>query len=290
MFSLARLIRLWRPMPPTPTPAMFSLSLGGVNPRPSTCLGTMENAAPPTATFVRNLRRVISFFSLMSFSPAAPTISRSTGLVQILSWSLGRIGLQEDVVPGCGHRDVAHAIPPEEPVEKGGVHGVGTTEVKGLAFFPFLGVHLINEAVVAVAIVGGERGLLPGAVEEGGPDCGPRIVGVHRRDAQERFDRANHVDRRIEGMIDERSSSPIGLRCWQRGVLADDERDAAVRVNMVGTILCIILKNEESGIVPIRAVRNRVNDASDSEVIVGDRRGRAGQSFFAPRRVGLAQT
>src|SRR6266850_746156 len=285
MFSLARLIRLPRPMPPTPTAAMFSLSLGGVNPRPSTCLGTMENTAPPAATFVRNVRRDISFFSLMTLSPAAQTISRSAGLIQILSWRLGRIGLREDVMPGCGHRDVAHAILPEEPVEKGGVHGVGTTEVKSLAFFPFLGVHLINEAVVAVVVVGGERGLLAGAVEKRGHDCGPRIVGVHRRDAKERFDRANHIDRCIEGMIDERSRSPIGMRRRQRAVLADDECDAAVRVNMVGTILRIILKNEEGGIVPIRAVRDRVNDASDGEVIVGDRRGRPGQTFFATRSV-----
>src|ERR1700704_3171451 len=69
MFWLARLIRLLRPMPPTPTPAMFSVSLGGVNPRPRTCLGTMAHAAPPAATLVRKERREISFFLLMSISP-----------------------------------------------------------------------------------------------------------------------------------------------------------------------------------------------------------------------------
>src|ERR1700704_2188042 len=52
-------------MPPTPTPAMFSLSLGGVKPRPRTCRGTMAHAAPPAATFPRNARREISFFLLM---------------------------------------------------------------------------------------------------------------------------------------------------------------------------------------------------------------------------------
>src|SRR5205807_6745638 len=66
MFWLATLMRLLRPMPPTPTPAMFSVSLGGVNPRPRTCLGTMAHAAPPAATSVRNVRREISFFLLMS--------------------------------------------------------------------------------------------------------------------------------------------------------------------------------------------------------------------------------
>src|SRR6266581_3509558 len=73
MFWLARLIRLLRPMPPTPMPAMFSVSLGGVNPRPRTRRGTMANAAPLAATLVRNLRREISFFS--SFSCVAAPIS-----------------------------------------------------------------------------------------------------------------------------------------------------------------------------------------------------------------------
>src|SRR5439155_22657684 len=66
MFWLERLIRLVRPMPPTPTPAMFSVSLGGVIPRPRTGLGTIAHAAPPAATSVRNTRREISFFLLIS--------------------------------------------------------------------------------------------------------------------------------------------------------------------------------------------------------------------------------
>src|SRR5260370_3631783 len=69
MFWLARLIRLLRPMPPTPTAAMFNVSLGGVNPRPRTCLGTMAQAAPPAATSVRKVRREISFFLVISSSP-----------------------------------------------------------------------------------------------------------------------------------------------------------------------------------------------------------------------------
>src|SRR5712692_8516734 len=69
MFWLARLIRLARPIPPMPTAAMFSMSLGGVNPRPRTLLGTMAHAAPPAATSVRKVRREIAFFLLMSRSP-----------------------------------------------------------------------------------------------------------------------------------------------------------------------------------------------------------------------------
>ena len=90
-------------------------------------------------------------------------------------------------MPGCGHRDIAHAILPKELVKKGGVHSVGTTEVKGLAFFPFLGVHLINEAVVAVAIVGGKRGLLAGAAVMAplfsGPESLAFIGGTPRSDS-----------------------------------------------------------------------------------------------------------
>src|SRR5260370_18621304 len=69
MFWLARLIRLARPMPPTPTAATFRVSLGGGTPRPRTWLGTMAQAAPPAATLARNARREISFFLLMGIFP-----------------------------------------------------------------------------------------------------------------------------------------------------------------------------------------------------------------------------
>src|SRR6266702_8192476 len=48
---------LLRPMPPMPTQAMFSRSLGGVKPRPSTCLGTMAIAAPVAAAVSMNSLR-----------------------------------------------------------------------------------------------------------------------------------------------------------------------------------------------------------------------------------------
>src|SRR6185295_19143517 len=56
MFSEARLTRLLRPMPPTPTAATFSRSLGAVRPRPSTCRGTMAKPADVAATRDTNLR------------------------------------------------------------------------------------------------------------------------------------------------------------------------------------------------------------------------------------------
>src|SRR5712691_825451 len=88
MFWLARLIRLLRPMPPTPTPATFNVSLGGVNPRPRTCLGTMAHAAPPAATLVRKVRREISFFLLMIISPGQPALLRALGAFVKASFKL----------------------------------------------------------------------------------------------------------------------------------------------------------------------------------------------------------
>src|SRR5258706_2742943 len=64
MFCEATLIRLARPMPPTPMLAMLSLSLGGTKPRPSTWRGTMVSAAVAAAC-ERNFRRGIELFSVM---------------------------------------------------------------------------------------------------------------------------------------------------------------------------------------------------------------------------------
>src|SRR6266704_1309003 len=85
MFWLARLIKFARPIPPTPTPAMFSKSLGGVIPFPNTCRGTMVSPAPATATSFTNSRRVISRLLLIVF-PRAPScaakLHRSSLLTQ----------------------------------------------------------------------------------------------------------------------------------------------------------------------------------------------------------------
>src|SRR5208282_833676 len=89
MFWLARLLRLVRPMPPTPTPAMLSMSLGGVKPRPRTCRGTMAIAAPPVATLVKNLRRDTSFFSIIA-SPLRCGHYRAVGLTLRMLSSWGR--------------------------------------------------------------------------------------------------------------------------------------------------------------------------------------------------------
>src|SRR5687767_1960858 len=48
------------PMPPNPTVAMFTVSLGAWKPRPSTCRGTMVKPAPAAAVVVRNVRLEMS--------------------------------------------------------------------------------------------------------------------------------------------------------------------------------------------------------------------------------------
>src|SRR5882762_7405708 len=64
IFCDAKLIRFARPMPPTPMPAMLSLSLGGTNPRPRTWRGTMVTAAAAAAC-ERNFLRGIALLALM---------------------------------------------------------------------------------------------------------------------------------------------------------------------------------------------------------------------------------
>src|SRR6266849_7700963 len=76
MFSLATPSMSERPLPPHPMQAMWSLSDGARNPRPSTCRGTIVNAAPaatsPTNRLLEMRFRAIRFLltpSTLRFSP-----------------------------------------------------------------------------------------------------------------------------------------------------------------------------------------------------------------------------
>ena len=68
MFWLATARMLLRPIPPTPTAAMFRRSLGGVKPLPSTCRGTMVSPAPVIAAVSMKCRRDTPLF-LSSIPP-----------------------------------------------------------------------------------------------------------------------------------------------------------------------------------------------------------------------------
>src|SRR6267378_974880 len=63
MFSPSIPLTSLRPMPPTPMQATLSLSLGGMKPRPRTCLGTMVKAAAAAVSRTK-LRRLIRFFPI----------------------------------------------------------------------------------------------------------------------------------------------------------------------------------------------------------------------------------
>src|SRR5688500_18643503 len=69
LLSPARLRRLVRPMPPTPTPAMLRRSLGGVWPLPSTCRGTMVSPAAVVPAVAMKSRREMVIESPLELIP-----------------------------------------------------------------------------------------------------------------------------------------------------------------------------------------------------------------------------
>ena len=92
-------------------------------------------------------------------------------------------------MPGRRHRNLAHAILPQELVENDVVGGVGVREVKLLPFLPVFLVHLIEQTIFAIAVVRVEGGLRAGPTEERSHHGGAGIIGVHWRNAQEGFDK-----------------------------------------------------------------------------------------------------
>ena len=41
-------------------------------------------------------------------------------------------------------------------------------------------------------------------------------------------------------------------------------------IHVIGTVLCIIFNNQDRCVVPVRTVRDRLRDASQSEIVVGN--------------------
>lgn len=162
------------------------------------------------------------------------------------------------------HGGVAHAILPKKMIEDDVVGSVGVGEVEVLPFLPFFRIHLVDQAVIAITVIDGEGRLRAGAVEERRHERRAGIVCVHGRHAEKGFEGVDHVDGGVEGVVDE----CLGLR--KRRILADDESDAPVGIDMVGAILGIIFEDEKGGVVPERAVGNGVDDAADGEIVVGN--------------------
>ena len=43
-----------------------------------------------------------------------------------------------------------------------------------------------------------------------------------------------------------------------------------MRIDVIGTVLCVVFQNEERRVVPIGAMRNGIHGASHRQVVVGD--------------------
>ena len=86
------------------------------------------------------------------------------------------------------------------------------------------------------------------------------------------FDCSEHSRRRVVRVID---NPTFDLR-------ADDERFRALVADMIGPRLCVILDHEHNGVLPIRAVAERVDHPAEREIVVGDHRVRRVHS--GPRR------
>src|SRR5258708_30864979 len=127
------------------------------------------------------------------------------------------------------HGHVTLTLSPQKLVEQRGVDRVDMAKIQIRAFLPFFGIHLIDQAIVAVAIVGGKRWLLAWPVEERSHHRRPRIVRIHWRHAKERFDLANHFYSGRERAIDNHGTGTFGCG-HHRSESANDQRDATVGV------------------------------------------------------------
>ena len=56
-----------------------------------------------------------------------------------------------------------------------------------------------------------------------------------------------------------------------RRIFADDQGGGAMRIDVVGAILRVVFEDENGGVVPIRAVRNRIDDAAERQIVIGYR-------------------
>ncbi len=68
----------------------------------------------------------------------------------------------------------------------------------------------------------------------------------------------------------------VGLGNGSGGILADDEGDGSMGIDVIGAVLGVVFENEDGGVVPIRAVGDGVDDPTEGEVVIGDRGGGAG--------------
>ena len=76
-----------------------------------------------------------------------------------------------------------------------------------------------------------------------------RIIIVHGRQAEQGLDGADHVHGGVEGVVDKRLVVFLA-----RGVLADDEGDATVRIDMIVSILSVVFEDKNRRVIPVGTV------------------------------------
>ena len=74
-----------------------------------------------------------------------------------------------------------------------------------------------------------------------------------------------------------------------RRILADDQRQGAVRIHVIRSVLRIVLDNEDRRVIPVRAVGNGIGYASYRQIVVGDGSSRRGSSAARPAGVIVRQ-
>ncbi len=150
---------------------------------------------------------------------------------------------------------VAHGITPKDRIQHAWVRFVLMAKVHSAGLFRagcLWRVHLIDHAVVPVLIIRVEGRLVTRAIKERRDQRCHCIVVVHWWNAQQILHAADHAHRRIEGIVNK------GLRAvWRK--LAHNQRDAAMCVDMVGSILRVVFENEEGGIIPVGTMRDRLH-------------------------------
>ena len=82
---------------------------------------------------------------------------------------------------------------------------------------------------------------------------------VQRLGAEDLLDRPDHRDLRVVG-VDHLAVLGPG---------ADDLDRGAVAVDVVGAVLAVVLDDEDGGVLPVLAVRDRVDDLAQGEIVVG---------------------
>src|ERR1700733_5017991 len=173
------------------------------------------------------------------------------------------------------HGDIPFRVLPEDCIQLFGINCIGTGKIhlrRLLRSGRILLVHSIDEAAAPITIVNLVRWLRSRTAEWRRHQRRVSVEEIHRREAEQRFHGVNGTDSRIEIMVDECLLLP-------GRIFADHESGRSMSVNMIGSVLRVVLQNEDGRVVPIGAVRNGIDDAAYSQVIVrhrGLRRGLRG--------------